>query len=86
MPRHTHRHPPAPTSTQHPPAAAAAAAAAALTRCACHLCSGCYTEADGNDYRGTVSVNTNGAECAVWSDHKLNAAYVRSFGASSTWN
>ena len=56
-----------------------------MTRCACHLCSGCYTEADGNDYRGTVSVNTNGEECAVWSDHKLNAAYVRSFGASSTW-
>jgi hypothetical protein len=49
------------------------------------LCSGCYTAADGNDYRGTMNVNADGAECAVWSDPQLNAAYVRSFGASSTW-
>ena len=52
-------------------------------------CSGCFTEPDGNDYRGTVSVNTDGKECAFWSEGKgsvkLDAAYVRSFGASSTW-
>ena len=53
--------------------------------CACRLYSGCYVEADGNDYRGTKNVTVDGTECAVWSDPKLDAAYVRSFGASSTW-
>ena len=53
--------------------------------CACRLYSGCYVEADGNDYRGTKNVTVNGTECAIWSDPKLDAAYVRSFGASSTW-
>ena len=43
--------------------------------CACRLYSGCYVEADGNDYRGTASVTIEGKECAVWSDPKLDAAY-----------
>ena len=40
------------------------------------LYSGCYVEADGNDYRGTKNVTIYGNECAVWSDPKLDAAYV----------
>ena len=47
--------------------------------CSRPLSSGCYIEADGNDYRGTVSINKKNATCAVWSDPKLSEAYMRAY-------
>ena len=49
-----------------------------------HGDNGCYTEPDGNDYRGTVSANLANETCATWSDPRLDEAYLRSFGKSAS--
>lgn len=45
-----------------------------------HSDDGCYTEPDGNDYRGNVSVNLAGESCIVWSDSRVPKAYYETFG------
>ena len=47
--------------------------------------SGCYTEMDGNDYRGNVSVNVQGKTCVEWSSELVKLAYQPSFGKPWAW-
>tara|TARA_B110001452_G_scaffold261440_1_gene260231 strand:- start:392 stop:2593 length:2202 start_codon:yes stop_codon:yes gene_type:complete len=48
-----------------------------------HEDDGCYTDADGADYRGNVSTNNAGYECLRWSDERLKLSYKTSFGVSA---